>query len=49
MNNILIDDETGQQYMLHPSVPEMGSGIIQYVPELHAHLWNYILVNVQLY
>ena len=49
MNNILIDDETGHQYMLQPSVQEFESGIIQYVPELHAHLWNYILVNGQLY
>ena len=44
---ILIDDKTGQQYM--SSVQELESGIIQYVPELHAHLWNYILVNGQLY
>ena len=49
MNNILIDDKTGQQYMLHPSVQELEKGIIQYVPELHAHLWNYILVDGQLY
>ena len=49
MNSILIDDETGHQYMLQPSVQELESGIIQYVPELHAHLWNYILVNGQLY
>ena len=49
MNNILIDDETGHQYMLQPSVQELESGIIQYVPELHAHLWDYILVNGQLY
>ena len=49
MNNILIDDETGHQYMLQPSVQELENGIIQYVPELHAHLWNCILVNGQLY
>ena len=49
MNNILIDDETGHQYMLQPSVRELESGIIQYVPELHAHLWNCILVDGQLY
>ena len=47
MDSILIDDETGHQYMLHPSVQELESGILQYVPELHAHLWNYILVNGQ--
>ena len=49
MNTIFIDDETGHQYMLQPSVQELESGIIQYVPELHAHLWDYILVNGQLY
>ena len=49
MNNILIDDETGHQYMLQPSVQELENEIIQYVPELHAHLWNCILVNGQLY
>ena len=35
--------------MLQPSVQELESGIIQYVPELNAHLWDYILVNGQLY
>ena len=49
MNNILIDDKTGQQYMLSPSSQELERGIIQYVPEHHAHLWNYILVDGQLY
>ena len=49
MNNILIDDKTGQQYTLSPSSQELERGIIQYVPELHAHLWNYILVDGQLY
>ena len=49
MGNILIDIETGHQYMIQPSVQELESGIIQYVPELHAHLWDYILCNGQLY
>ena len=49
MNNILIDDKTGQQYMLSPSSQELERGIIQYVPELPGHLWNYILVDGQLY
>ena len=49
MDNILTDVETGHQYMIQPSVQELESGIIQYVPELHAHLWNYILCNGQLY
>ena len=49
MNNILTDDKTGQQYMLSPSSQELERGIIQYVPELHAHLWSYIMVEGQLY
>ena len=49
MDNTLIDVETGHQYMLQPSVQELESGIIQYVPKLHAHLWDYILCNGQLY
>ena len=49
MDNILIDVGTGHQYMIQPSVQELESGIIQYVPELHAHLWDYILCNGQLY
>ena len=40
---------TGQQYMLSPSSQELERGIIQYVPELHAHLWSYIMVDGQLY
>ena len=40
MDNILTDVETGKQYMLHPSVEEIEDGIIQFVPELHAHLWD---------
>ena len=42
MNNILTDDKTGQQYMLSPSSQN-------YVPELHAHLWSYIMLDGQLY
>ena len=38
MNNIITDDKTGQQYMLNPSIQELERGIIQYVPELHAHI-----------
>ena len=49
MNNTLTDVETGHQYMIQSSVQELENGIIQYVPELHAHLWNYILCNGQLY
>ena len=49
MNNILTDVETGDQYMIQPSVQELEDGIIQYVPELHAHLWDYILCNGQFY
>ena len=49
MNNILTDVETGHQYKIQPSVQELENGIIQYVPELHAHLWDYIMCNDQLY
>ena len=49
MNNILTDDKTGQQYILRPSSQELERGIIQYIPELHAHLWSYIMVDGQLY
>ena len=49
MNNILIDEKTGQQYMLSASSQELERGIIQYIPELHAHLWSYIMVDGQLY
>ena len=49
MNNILTDVETGRQYMLQPSVEEIEDGIIQFVPELHAHLWDYVMYDAQLY
>ena len=49
MNNILTDVETGTQYMIQPSVQELEDGIIQYVPELHAYLWDYIMCDGQLY
>ena len=49
MDSMFIDVETGHQYMLQPSVQELESGIIQYVSELHAHLWDNILCNGQLY
>ena len=49
MNNILTDVETGRQYMLQPSVEEIEDGIIQFVPELHAHLWDYVMYDGQLY
>ena len=49
MNNILTDVETGNQYMIQPSAKELEDGIIQYVPELHAHLWDYVMIDGQLY
>ena len=49
MNNILTDDKTGQQYILSPSSQELERGIIQHIPEIHAHLWSYIMVDDQLY
>ena len=35
--------------MLSPSSQELERRIIQYIPELHAHLWSYIMVDGQLY
>ena len=49
MNNILTVVGTGNQYMIQPSVQELEDGIIKYVPELHAHLWDYIMCDGQLY
>ena len=49
MNTILPDVETGNQYMIQPSVQELEDGIIQYVPEPHAHLLDYIMFDGQLY
>ena len=49
MNNILTDMVTGKKYKIQPSVEEIENGIIPFVPELHAHLWDYILSNGQLY
>ena len=45
MNNILTDVGTGNQYMIQPSVQELEDGIIQYVPELHAHIIYCVMVN----
>ena len=49
MEKILIDSETGQQFMLHPGPQELQRGVVQFVPELHSHLWSYITVNGQVY
>ena len=49
MSNIITDVKTGKQYMIQPSAQELEDGIIQYNPELHAHLWDYIMCDGQLY
>ena len=49
MEKILTDSETGQQFMFHPGPQELGRGVVQFIPELHAHLWSYITVNGQVY
>ena len=49
MEKILTDSETSQQFMLHPSPQELQRGVVQFVPELHAHLWSYITVNGKVY
>ena len=49
MEKILTDSETGQQFMLHPGPQELQRGVVQFVPEIHAHLWSYITVDGQVY
>ena len=49
MEKIITDSETGRQYKLDPSPKELERGVVQFVPELHAHLWSYITVNGQVY
>ena len=49
MERILADNETGQQYKLHPSPQELQRGVVQFMPELHAHVWSYITVDGQVY
>ena len=49
MEKILTDSETGQQFMLHPGPRELQSGVVQFFPNLHPHLWSYITVNGQVY
>ena len=49
MDNILTDMVTGKKYKIQPSVEEIENGIIPFVPELHAHLWDYVLCDGQLY
>ena len=49
MDNILTDMVTGKKYKIQPSVKEIENGIISFVPELHAHLWDYVLYEGQLY
>ena len=38
MEKIITDSETGRQYKLDPSPKELERGVVQFVPELHAHL-----------
>ena len=49
MNNTLTDMVTGKKYKIQPSVEEIENGIIPFVPELHAQLWDYVLCDGQLY
>ena len=49
MDNILTDMVTAKKYKVQPSIEEVENGIIPFVPELHAHLWDYVLCNGQLY
>ena len=49
MDNILTDMVTGKKYKIQPNVEEVENGIISFVPKLHAHLWDYVLYEEQLY
>ena len=49
MENVLVYDKTGQQYMLDPRPQDLQRGVIQYVPELHSHLLAFVTVNGQTY
>ena len=49
MERILVDETTGQRYMLDPEPQDVLDGILQYVPALHSHLWDYITVDGQMY
>ena len=49
MDKVLTDSVTGQQYMLHPGSEELQKGIVEYVPALHTHLWNYVTVDGQVF
>ena len=46
---MLIDKATGLQYKLQLSTEELKEGIICYNPVQHAHLWDYITVNLITY
>ena len=49
MDKVLTESVTGQQYMLHPGPEELQKGVLEYVPALHAHLWSYVTVNIQVF
>ena len=49
MKYVMVDERTGQQYMLQPRPQDLQRGVIQFVPELHAHLWSLVTVNGQTY
>ena len=49
MENVLVYEKTGQQYMLDPRPQDLQRGVIQYVPGLYSHLWDFVTVNGQRY
>ena len=46
---ILHDTAAGLSYKLQPSPEEIEEGIVQYIPELHGDLWEYLWYEGQLY
>ena len=45
MENVLVNEKTGQQYMLDLRPQDLQRGVIQHVPELHSHLWDFVTAN----
>ena len=49
MSKILVDDTTGQQYMLQPDPQDLERGVLVYDPAIHAHLWTHVTVEERIY
>ena len=49
MNRVLVDDTTGQQYMLQPNPQDLEREVLAYDSALHGHLWTYVTVEGRRY